>query len=110
MKNNYTVANRYRLDYVNAQGEIVVKRYNISVLPPPPIIYGDVNDDGNVTPLDAALVMQHVVGEPTLNSEQQIRADVTNDGTLSSLDAALILQKITGLISEFPVQSTPLSH
>ncbi len=74
------------------------------------IIYGDVNDDGQVTPADAVLVMQHVVGEVTLNSEQQIRADVTNDGTLSCLDAALILQKITGLILEFPVQSTPLSH
>ncbi len=31
-------------------------------------IYGDVNLDGKVTPLDAALVMQHVVGELTLNS------------------------------------------
>ena len=89
--------------YVSSAGELVVKRYNINVVEPS-IIYGDVNDDGKVTPLDAALVMQHVVGELTLNSNQQLRADVTGNGTLSNMDAALILQKITGLIVEFPVR------
>lgn len=84
--------------------------WRIRVDSQPPIIYGDVNADGKVTPADAALVMRHVVGEVILNSEEQIRADVTNDDTLSSLDVTLILQKITGLILEFPVQSTPLSH
>ena len=100
-----TMASIHRFDdyYVNSAGELVVKRYNISVVEPS-IIYGDVNDDGNVTPVDAALVMQHVVGELTLNSDQQVRADVTGDSSLSSMDAALILQKITGLIVEFPVR------
>ena len=69
------------------------------------IFYGDVNIDGKVTPTDAALVMQHVVGELTLDSSQQVRGNVTNDGSLSSMDAALILQKITGLISTFPAQT-----
>ena len=93
-----TMANRHRFDdyYVSSAGELVVKRHNISVVEPS-IIYGDVNDDGKVTPLDAALVMQHVVGELTLTSNQQVRADVTGNGALSSMDAALILQKITGL-------------
>ena len=67
------------------------------------IIYGNVNNDGEVTPADAMLVMRHVVGELPLDSDQRERGDVTNDGFLSSLDAALILQKVTGLISVFPV-------
>ena len=91
-------------DYsVGSAGELVVKRYNLRVVGPS-IIYGDVNNDGKGTPLDAALVMQHVVGEMTLTSEQQLRADVTGNGALSSMDVALILQKITGLIVEFPVR------
>ncbi len=100
-----TMASIHRFDdyYVSSAGELVVKRYNISVTEPS-IIYGDVNDDGNITPLDAALVIQHVAGTLTLNSGQQVRADVTGDSSLSSMDAALILQKITGLIVEFPVR------
>ena len=99
-----TMANKHRFDYyVNAQGEVQVKRYNISVTETL-IIYGDVNDDGKVTPHDASLVMRHVVGVLTLNSDQLLRAEVTHDGTLSSMDATLILQRITGLIPKFPVE------
>ena len=75
----------------------MVKRYNISVTPE---IDGDVNNDGRVTPVDASLIMRHVVGEVILSDCQQIRGDVTYDGSLNGMDAALILQKVTDLIPE----------
>ncbi len=67
---------------------------------------GDVNGDGAITPRDASLIMQHVVGsinllEAPYNVPLE-KVDVTGDGTISALDAALILQYIAGLIDKFP--------
>jgi hypothetical protein len=56
-----------------------------------------------VSALDAAYVLQSVVGLRTLNAAQQLACDVTGDGTVSALDAALILQYKVGLITSFPV-------
>jgi hypothetical protein len=59
---------------------------------------GDVNDDGQVNPVDAALILQREAGLisslPNLAS-----ADTNNDGNVNSVDAALILQKVAALIS-----------
>jgi hypothetical protein len=63
---------------------------------------GDVSQDGNVTPYDAALVLQYVAGVKNLSPSQRQAADVTDDGTITALDAALILQYTVGLITRFP--------
>ena len=70
-------------------------------------IMGDVNENGEITPFDAALVLQYLVGLITLSDEQQCLADVTHNGTISALDAAFILQRNVGLITEFP-NSAPI--
>jgi hypothetical protein len=62
---------------------------------------GGVNDA--ITSLDAAYVMQAVVGQRELTPIQRLACDVTGDGSISALDAALILQLSTGLIARFPV-------
>jgi len=67
-------------------------------------IPGDINCDGSVTPLDASLVLQHIVGKITLTPEQQVIADVTGDGSISALDAAYILQYCVGITTVFPAQ------
>ncbi|MGN1318558.1 MAG: leucine-rich repeat protein, partial [Lachnospirales bacterium] len=52
---------------------------------------GDVNGDGNVTSLDAALVLQYVLnGSNTITTEN---ADVNKNGVIDSEDVAMILQK-----------------
>ncbi len=63
---------------------------------------GDVNGDGNVTPYDAVLIMQYIVGSGNLSEAQLIAADVTSNGTITGLDAILILQYTVGLITQFP--------
>ena len=70
----------------------------------PPILYGDVSENGEITSYDAALVAQHVVGIITLNAEQMVRADVSGNGSVTSFDAALIAQYVVGIIDEFPVE------
>ena len=56
-----------------------------------------------VSSLDAARVLQAVVGLQTFDPLQKLACDVTGDGNLSSLDAARILQLSVGMIDRFPV-------
>ena len=52
---------------------------------------GDVNDDGNVNSVDAALILQLEAG--LISSVHNAPSgDVNGDGHLNSVDAALILQ------------------
>jgi hypothetical protein len=63
---------------------------------------GDVNDDGSVNSIDAALILQLTAGlVGSLLNEPS--ADVNGDGTINSIDAALVLQFTAGLIPSLPV-------
>ena len=69
--------------------------------PPPATPTGDVNCDGSVTSVDAALVLQFVAGlVASLGCENA--ADANDDGSLNSIDATLILQYGAGLLSVLP--------
>jgi hypothetical protein len=67
---------------------------------PPDRVAGDVNCDGNVNSIDAALVLQFdaalIASLPCQN------ADVNADGATNAIDAALILQFDAGLIDSLP--------
>lgn len=71
------------------------------------LLYGDINNDGNITAYDAILILRYGVGIATLTETQRDVADVSNDGTISAYDVALILLRIVGLISKFPVEESP---
>ena len=66
-----------------------------------PILYGDVNGDGNINSIDAAMVYAYHNGKVTLTEDQLARADVTKDGNVNSVDAAKIYAYHNGKISEF---------
>lgn len=63
--------------------------------PTPPGLPGDVDCDGNVTSIDAALALQFVAG---LLDELPCSGDVNLDGTTDAIDAALMLQINAGLL------------
>ncbi len=63
-------------------------------------LYGDVNNDGSVSIVDALLVAQYYVGEAV--SIDEILADVNLDGFITIVDALLIAQYYVGTISELP--------
>ena len=63
---------------------------------------GDVSSNGDVTALDASLILQHLVGLDTLSADQQSVGDVTRDNSLSALDAVVILDHVVGLVDDLP--------
>jgi hypothetical protein len=75
-------------------------------------LFGDASGNCQITMLDAALILQWIVG--LINSfpgfpniigpdfPQQL--DVSNDGTLSAYDASLVAQRVVGLIDVFPIE------
>jgi hypothetical protein len=62
---------------------------------------GDLNSA--VTALDAAYILQVIVGKRSFDASQTLACDVSGDGSLSALDAARILQFTVGKIARFPV-------
>ncbi|MBR4627790.1 MAG: dockerin type I repeat-containing protein [Ruminococcus sp.] len=60
-----------------------------------PILKGDVNFDGKITPVDASLVLAEIAniaaGTPTFTPEQFAAADMDDSGTLTAADASAIL-------------------
>lgn len=69
---------------------------------PPPLL-GDVSCDGDVTSIDAALILQFdsgLIGPGRLPCPDG--GDVNADGRIDPVDAALVLQYVAGLIDELP--------
>jgi CSLREA domain-containing protein len=62
---------------------------------------GDVNDDGSVNAIDAALILQYGAGLVTTLPNAP-SADVNHSGTVNAIDATLILQYAAGLIGHLP--------
>ena len=60
---------------------------------------GDANEDGVVSAIDAALILQLDVGLVGSLPGEAL-ADVNDDGCIDAVDAALVLQFVAGLLSE----------
>ena len=71
----------------------------------PDVTYGDVNGDGIINSMDAAIVYRSVNGRYTLTDSQKLSADVNGDGAVNSTDAALIYRYTNGKMSKFPAES-----
>ena len=73
-------------------------------IPEPPIIYGDVDGNGEIQAFDASLTLQFSAELIEFNEQQILAADVDGNGVVQAFDAALILQYSAGIINEFPVE------
>ena len=69
------------------------------------VVYGDVNDDGDIDVTDAVLVLKHITDSSTLNAQQQIAANVNGDTEIDITDAVLILKHITDPNTPFPIET-----
>ena len=83
------------------RGIIRVLEEDATATPPAASTTGDVNCNGSIDSIDAALVLQLTAGLVGSLSCQQ-NADANEDGSTNSIDAALILQLTAGLLSNLP--------
>ncbi len=72
--------------------------------PEPAVTPGDINGDGQVSNIDAALTYAYFNGNYELTEEQLAAADVNGDGAVTNIDAALIYAFYNGRIDAFAVQ------
>ena len=82
----------------------VVVTYKVVIgpdLPDDDYTLGDVNNDGYVDNIDAAIILKHDAGLVDINNYLQFAGDVNNDGYIDNIDAALILKLDAGLIEGF---------
>ncbi len=66
-------------------------------------MFGDVNGDRNIDPLDVLIVKRYIAefDDAKLEGDAFARADVNGDGNIDPLDALGIMQKIAGIIDSF---------
>jgi hypothetical protein len=88
-----------------------------------PFMYGDVDENGDVDNYDAGIILHHTVGSELLPMDnlrwwefgpwfdwRTKAADVDEDGQILAMDAVYILQYIVGLVTDFPVITTPVEN
>lgn len=94
----YALCSYFRL--VNGRTPLYVMT-DVSIKKETTVLYGDVNGDGLINSVDAAMAYAFHNGKANLSSEQRARADVTMDGQVNSADAAKIYAYHNGKISKF---------
>ncbi len=80
------------VEFANLECEV-----EINIVESDGMISGDINGDGNVTAVDARLVLQNTAGISEFTVEQVAVADVNKDGAVTAVDARWILQAVAGL-------------
>lgn len=65
-----------------------------------PVMYGDVNDDGEIAINDAVYIKKYLAGMIELSEKQLERADADKDGTVTINDATLIQKYLAEIITE----------
>ena len=62
------------------------------------ILYGDVNENGDVDVNDVLLLMRYILSYEDLTESQKEAADINKDGKYNVIDASLIMRFIIGLV------------
>lgn len=64
------------------------------------VIYGDINNDGQVSVDDVTLLQLYISGDKTIDAAAKLRADVNSDGVIDVLDCTDIQLYISGDLSK----------
>ena len=67
-------------------------------------LLGDVDGNGDITTVDAALLYAYINGRITLTEDQLALGDVDGNGEITTVDAALIYAFVNGRITKFPAE------
>lgn len=66
------------------------------------LLWGDVNGDGDIDYIDAAMVYAYYNGTLTFTDGQKALGDVNGDGDIDYIDAAMIYAYYNGTLAAFP--------
>lgn len=88
------VVNGAVFDNYGAEGAVLSVNINSTQVQK---LLGDVNLDGIVNSIDAALILKYAAGMAELSEKQLENGDFNGDGTVNSIDAASILKLVAGL-------------
>ncbi|MBT6994517.1 MAG: hypothetical protein HN952_06130 [Candidatus Cloacimonetes bacterium] len=88
----------------NSAGNDVIVPITLNIENEEPIMYGDVDGNGQVQAMDASLTLQNVVDMIDFAEWQIIAADVDGNGQIQAMDASYILQYVVGIIDDFPIE------
>lgn len=72
--------------------------------PPVKVLYGDADDDGVVTVLDATYIQRYEVRVELFSPLNEKNADVDADGAISIIDATMVQRHLVGMIERFPAE------
>ena len=75
--------------------ETVFYRYRLGV-------YGDINNDANISLADSQIIGRYVANLSSLNSDESIVADVNNDGVVDIMDKTYLERYIFEIIDQLP--------
>ena len=67
-------------------------------------LLGDIDGNGEITTVDAALLYAYINGRITLTEDQLALGDVDGSGEITTVDAALIYAFVNGRITKFPAE------
>lgn len=89
--------------YVSTNGEngSLTKVASFQYGTKPPYTLGDVNNDGDIDPKDAVLVLRYSAELIPLGEDQQKAANVNGDAFIDAKDAVKILRYSAGMIKSF---------
>ncbi|WP_244648375.1 glycoside hydrolase family 9 protein [Ruminiclostridium herbifermentans] len=73
------------------------------IKPPPPPLFGDVNEDYSIDALDITIIKQFLLTQNESLIINRFNADVNGDSFINALDFALIKMFLLGSITTFPV-------
>ncbi|MFH1867322.1 MAG: T9SS type A sorting domain-containing protein [Patescibacteria group bacterium] len=71
----------------------------------PPVIFGDINNNGDLSITDGVLALDIASGKYTATSMELFRGDVNGDDYNNSGDVYMILSRLAGYITCFPVEN-----
>ena len=94
----------FKKDLGKVNGGYPVLSWQTSEGPEPSVQLGDIDGDGDVTPLDAAMVYAISMQEYEANELQQQAADVDGDGEITPLDAAMVYAYAMQELTKFPAE------
>ena len=94
-----TLGDKFAEDKEGINGGYPILAWQVSA---PAVKLGDVNGDGEINAVDAAMVYAYYNGKLELTAEQLTAADVNGDGEVNAVDASLIYAVYNGKLEKLP--------